>query len=545
MRPIRYTYVSLALMKNHSRRLRRILLWVGGLGLLFALYTSGLSTNPPGFYMDESVTAYNGYLVAHTGAGELGPRFPLFFEMYRDGFVQYFHPVDEYLLAIVFLVFPPSILIVRIYDALVMFSACLLLGLLARRISGQRTIGVIVAALALLTPWLFEVGRLAWEIHLVPLITILYLLAVYRAHGREKWSWLDISLLVSTLVLLTYCYASGRVLGPLMAAGLVFFVTTKRRMAAVATTWLLYGITLIPVFVFSRQHPGALMKRFNEVTYIRPGVPLGEIASQFVKRFLEDQNLTSLLLSGDVLRRHHVPDSGGSFFFATLVLTVIGVVIVIARRRSDPWWRFALYGLAATLVPGAIATYAFHSSRLVAYPVFLLLLTVPALEWLLARDKQKSDLAPLPLFEAGNPRREARQPFRDRAAENVLPLAARLLILCSVLALTAFETYHFQTVFRREGPKRLFEFDVPYKAAYDAAVRQPARPIYLEDGRWGPAYVHALWYAVLEKRPTSEFVHLKSGTRPPPGAVVISSAENCQSCETIMRSYVYQVYKAR
>ena len=150
MRPIRDIYLSLVLMmKNHSRRLRSILLWVAGLALLFALYTSGLSTNPPGFYMDESVTAYNAYLVAHTGAGEFGPRFPLFFEMYRDGFVQYFHPVEEYLLAIVFLFFPPSIHIVRIYDAFVIFAGCVMLGLLATRISGRRTVGVIVTALAL------------------------------------------------------------------------------------------------------------------------------------------------------------------------------------------------------------------------------------------------------------------------------------------------------------------------------------------------------------------------------------------------------------
>ena len=541
MRSVRDTYPSLILMKN-SRRLRRILLWVVGLGLLFALYASGLSTNPPGFYMDESVTAYNAYLVAHTGAGEFGPRFPLFFEMYRDGFVQYFHPVEEYLLAIVFFFFPPSILIVRIYDALVIFAGCLLLGLLARRISGRRTIGVIVAALALLTPWLFEVGRVAWEVHLVPTLTILYLLVVYRAQGKERWSMIDITLLVSALALLTYCYANGRVLGPLMAVGLVFFATTRRRLVAVATTWLFYGMTLIPVFLFSRQHPGALIKRFNEVSYLRPGMPLSEIAGQFVMRFLEDQSLASLLLNGDVHPRHHVPDSGGAFLFGTFILAVIGLLMIIARRLGDPWWRFVLYGLAAAIVPGAIATWAFHSSRLVAYPVFLLLLTVPALEWLLAKDKQKSGLVPSAFHGPGKPLWQERQPLGPGGGAPSRPI--RFLILCSLLALTVVEAYRFQVIVRRDGPKRLFEFDVPYKTAYDAATKQPSRPIYLEDGRWGPAYVHALWYAVLEKRPTSEFVHLKPGTRPPAGAIVISSADNCQSCETLMRSYVYLVYKS-
>lgn len=530
-------------MNNRSRRIVRISVWVVGLGLLFAVYTSGLSHNPPGFYMDESVTAYNAYLVAHTGAGELGPRFPLFFEMYRDGFVQYFHPVEEYLLAIVFLFLPPSILLVRLYDAFLMFSACLLLGLLARRISGRRTIAVIITALALVTPWLFEVGRVGWEVHLVPLLTVLYLLAVYHAHGKEKWSLLDIGMLVGALALLTYCYASGRVLGPLMAAGLVFFATTRRRAVAVAAAWLLYGVTLVPAFLFNRHHPGALIKRFNEVSYIRVGMPLSEFVPQFVRRFLEDQSLTGLLQVGDVHPRHHVPGSGGPFFFAVFILVMMGLAIVLARRRSDPWWRFVIYGLAAAVVPGAITTWTYHEMRLVAYPVFLLVLTVPALEWLLAR-KREPTLVPSRGPEPGKPVWEDGQALGSGIGESAVPRSARLLILSSLLAFTVVETYWFQTVYRREGPKRLFEFDVSYKDAYDAAVKQPTRPIYLEDGKWGPAYVHALWYATLEKRPTSQFANLKPGTRPPAGSVVISTADTCERCETIMRAYVYHVYKA-
>jgi hypothetical protein len=60
----------------------RILLWVAALILLFSLYTWGITKNPPGFYLDESATAYNAYLVSRTGAGEFGPRFPVLFQEY-------------------------------------------------------------------------------------------------------------------------------------------------------------------------------------------------------------------------------------------------------------------------------------------------------------------------------------------------------------------------------------------------------------------------------------------------------------------------------
>lgn len=530
-------------MKSSYKRLIPILCWIVGLGLLFAIYASGLSRNPPGFFLDESCTAYNAYLLAHTGAGEIGPRFPIFFEVYRGEYVQYYHPVEEYLLAIVFLLFSPSILVVRMYDAVVMFAACLLLGHLAWRISGRRLIGVIIALIALATPWLFEVGRLAWEVHLVPFLTILFLHAAYRANGKERWSLLDMTLLASTLALLTYSYASGRILGPLLAAGLVFFATTKRRIVGVVTTWVLFGITLIPVFLFSQQHPGVLLKRFIEVSYLRFTIPLTENLFRFVKRFLEDQSLTGLLMTGDEHARHHVQGSGGAFFISAFVLVLIGLFIVIVRRRRDPWWRFVLYGLVASIVPGAITNWPFHFLRLVAYPIFLLLLAVPGLEWLLAR-KQGTVPRPSPGDQL------ATAPPADGPAvgfeiySGSLPRYARMLVLCSLLGLAVFETYSFQKIYRRDGPKREGEFDVPFKEAYDVAVKQPVRPIYLEDGRWGPAYIHALWYATVEKRPTSEFVVLAPGKKPPSGAVVISTSDVCENCETIRRAYIYHVYKA-
>jgi hypothetical protein len=516
-------------MKSGSRRrLLRILCWAIGLSLLFAVYTSGISKNPPGFFIDESCTAYNAYLLAKTGAGELTPRFPFFFEVYRGIYVQYYHPIDEYLLAFVFLLHHPSIVLVRMYSAFLMFSACLLLGLLAKRISGRNVVGIIIAAIALATPWLFEVGRLAWEAHLVPLLTVLFLHALYRAHLRERWGVSDITLLILTLGLLTYCYASGRVLGPLMAAGLIFFATTWRRFFAVAATWILYALILLPAVLFNRSHPGVLMKRFLEVSYIRTTIPMMDNLAVFMRRFLEDQNLTGLLLTGDEHARHHVTGSGGAFFFSAFVLVVIGFFLLIAFRRRDPWWRFIFYGLVAAIVPGAITNWSFHALRLLAWPVFLLVVAVPGLEWLLA--------SKTPILASSSTAPEIPQ--------NLVPRPLRLSFLCVLLALGMVETYWFQTVYRREGPKREGEFDIYYKPAYDVAVQQPSRPIYLEDGRWGPAYIHALWYATLEKRPTSEFTYLESGEKPPQGAVVISTSDVCEGCVTIKRSYIYHVYRA-
>ena len=78
------------------------------------------------------------------------------------------------------------------------------------------------------------------------------------------------------------------------------------------------------------------------------------------------------------------PRFGRSDIFCHLHSGNGGLLLVLARRWRDPWWRFVLYGLAVSIVPGAITDWPFHELRLMAYAVFLVVLTVPALEWLLA-----------------------------------------------------------------------------------------------------------------------------------------------------------------
>jgi hypothetical protein len=114
-----------------------------------------------------------------------------------------------------------------------------------------------------------------------------------------------------------------------------------------------------------------------------------------------------------------------------------------------------------------------------------------------------------------------------------------------LLAATVVQAIDFQVTYRREGPKRLYDFDASYKPLYDAAIAQPQRPIYLENGQWGPAYMHAFWYATVEGRPISEFVRLPDGAKPPSGAIVLSSNSECQNCQAIQKSGVYLLYRAK
>jgi hypothetical protein len=517
----------------------RILLWVAVVFVLFTFYTWGISQNPRGFYLDESATAYNAYLVSRTGAGEFGPRFPLLFQQFAVSNATYVNPLAIYLMAIVFRFVPPSIFVARMSAAFWMFAACLLLGVLAKRISSQRKIGIVVAGSTLMTPWFFELGRLVFDAHLSAFTIVVFLLAAYRLQSKQIWDWRDIATVAGGLALVTYGYFAGRVLAPLFALGLLLLATTKRNVVDVFKIWLAYGLTLVPLVLFDRSHSGVITKRLSEVSYIKPGVPWKETAYEFVRRYLEDQSLTPLLMTGDYHPRHHVQGSGGPIFFATFILAMIGVWLIVACCWREPWWRFIVYGLGVSILPGAITNEPFHQVRLMAYPVFLLVLTIPALEWLLAPDEPKQ--SPYTTSQ------EAHSGGRGRAAvvSHDLSRPIRLGFLGILLVATVAQAIDFQLTFRREGPERINEFDVPYKAAYDAAVAQPQRPIYLENGMWGPAYMDAYWYATVEDRPISEFVRLAVGARPPSGTIVLSSNSECQNCQPIQKSGCYLLYRAK
>lgn len=501
-----------------------------GMALLFSIYVWGIGENPPGFYVDESGLAYNAYLVSTTGAGEFGPRFPLFFQLYSDGFTQYSNPTQIYLLALTFKIFGPGILTARLLAATSVFAASLLLGLLAARVSGRRVVGIIVGAFALLTPWLFEVGRLVLETFFYPMAVVLFLWAVYNAQRKDKWTWAGVLSVVSTLTLLTYSYTIGRLLGPLLALSLISFAVSRSRLWSIFKTWGLYGLTLIPLAVFVKQNPD-ITTRFYLLSYLKPENSYFEILFRFAGRFIGDLNPIKLIVTGDINPRHHLPDALGSFFAITLILAVAGIVIVLIRHRTDPWWRFVLLGLLASVVPGALTVDSLHTLRMIACPIFLLLLIVPALELLFENKASEVEVDRVNKSEVIN----------KAAKASIFPVPLRHGILAAILTCTVMEASYFHWKYYQEGPNRREYFDADYKPLYDAAVEQPKRPIYLVDD-WQPAYIHSFWYATLEGRDIGEFVHLPYRQRPPAGAIVLSAEQDCANCEMIKESDEYSLY---
>lgn len=508
--------------------------------LLYIFYLYGLGTNPPGFFLDESCLAYNAYLISQTGTSEFGVRFPLFFQCFTDVHVQYANPTHIYLLALPYLVFSPSVLTARIFAATMVFAASILLGVLSCRISGRREVGVIVAVTAIFTPWLFEISRLVLEVFFYPLAVVLFLLCLHQAYRRGKWKLVDNVLLASTLALLTYSYTIGRLLGPLLAFGLIIFAVNKLALWGVIKTWLLYGLTLIPLIAVYFLHPEVIVKRFNDVSYLFSDKPIWEIAGQFAGYYFEDISLRFLLFEGDQNLRHHVPGMG-EILLVTIILAVAGIVLILVRHRANYWWRYVLYGLFVSVIPGALTGDRFHSLRMVAFPIFLLLVTVPALSWLLADTGAR--LKSLEYFRSRIAETdrdgESRVPWW-RGVADFDPWRGGVLIL--LLAFTLVQAVFFQRQFQRSIPNRGFVFDSGYSQLLNEALSVGVRPVYLEDGVFGPAYIHGYWYGAILGVDRSNFVHLEPRELPPEGSIVLSSNDACSNCEIMSRQGNYILY---
>ena len=312
-----------------------------GRGLLLALVAfavlvlvvqfTGLTDRPTGFYLDESSFAWNAWSLVTTGADEHGRSWPIFFESFGDWKTAPY----IYLLAAVFAVTGPSILAARVLSASAGVAAVAAMGALAYRMTGRPLVAVLTAAMTLLLPWTFEPTRLAMEVALMPALVGGFLLALHaRPPGSSRWS---IVLLAAILALITYTYTLGRLLGPLLALGLLVYAS-RDRWRAVAGTWLVYGLFLVPFLLFNLFTPDALLVRLNEAGYL--GRPLPEVAGTFVAQFLGNLDPYRLLVTGDPNERHHVHGIGGSMLVGVLGFALIGIVVAIRRFTTEPFLRY-------------------------------------------------------------------------------------------------------------------------------------------------------------------------------------------------------------
>ena len=166
------------------------------------------------------------------------------------------------------------------------------------------------------------------------------------------------------------------------------------------------------------------------------------------------------------------------------------------------------------LVPASLTTDEWHAQRLITFPIFLTVLTVPALAWLAE--------------SAATPR----------------VTVARRGLLAVLGAAILVQGLYFQVGFNKLAPDRYGWLDGEFPQIFTEALATNANPIYLADGVV-PAYIHAYWYGVLQGIPLTRFVHLKPDQPPPSGATVLSGESQCSGCIVLSSRGFFKLYIAK
>jgi hypothetical protein len=485
------------------RRSGLFLLSLVVLAVAFSFWKAG--HNPPGYYIDEASISYNAHTISQTGQDEFATPWPLYFRAFGD----YKNPVYVYLLAGIYRLTGPSILAARFFSVTLGLLAAGALGYLSWRITRHRGVALLTSLFVMLTPWHFEISRMVLEVALYPLVLAFLLLSLHWAASCPRWTASQILCLAAVLSLVTYTYSIGRLLGPLLALGLILFATRLRRVA-IALTWVAYGITLVPLFLFNRSHPGALSDRFRIITYLDAEASLVENALSFGQKFIENLNPWRLFVTGDPNPEQIAHIQGAPLLSLAIgVLVVLGLVVVIRQPGRDAWWHFVIYGSIAAVIPASLTKEPVHMLRLSPLMVFLFVLAIPGIEYLYA----------------GNKRRQV-----------LLGVVTLLLVAQGAVFATQFQA-------GMHSKRRLRQFDHGYPdQIFARAIAMPNRPIYLADALWIPGYIQANWNAVLRRFPLDQLVRLGPDEPPPEGGLVISTEENCPRCDVVATSEFYTLY---
>jgi hypothetical protein len=461
-------------------------------------------SNPPGYHRDEAALSLNAYTLSTGLRDEDGARLPLFFRSFED----YKSPLYPYLLAGIFRITGPDAQVARGLSATLVLAAVLLLGLLAQRLTGSSVVSVLTVVVAGLTPWLFELGRVAIEASTQPLIVVLLLLALERTYRLERYRVADGLVAGALIGLLTYSYTGSRLLGPLLAAALVVF-GGRGRWRFVLSAWATLLVALVPMGIYAIRHPGTLTARYEATTIARDGLSGVRLGLQAVGNWLRDINPWHWATAGDPAPYIH--NGGyGAFFGGVVVLALAGIVLVLRRRRADLWWRYVLLATLLVPVPAALTVDRFNAIRLAVLPVFMLVLAIPALDALVAA---------------------LRRSWPARIA----------VVLLAVSVGVQFA--QFLDMYRTRGPARL----VLYDAGVRPLLEQPfasGEVIHVDYDDRG-AQAQARWHAAVAGLPQSRIVVLPDGGIPPPGSIVLSLFQECDYvCEELARWEDYRLARA-
>ena len=442
-----------------------------GLGAILAVVAFQLwitPSNPPGFHRDEAALSLNAYTLSTGLRDEDGARLPLFFRSFDD----YKSPLYPYLLAGVFRITGPDAQVARGLSAVLVIAAILLLGWLAWRLTGSTVVAVDdrrpcrADALAL-RAWSgghrsLDSAPASRPAARRPRAD----LAARPVSGRRRHRRRRAARISHVRV-----HGEPPARAPFRgcAGGLRWpgSLALRRLRPGVHSPWLSSRWVSTRSGIPVRSRPDTRRRR-SRATACR--------ASGSYDRLSATGSGTSTRGTGPlpgIRRRTSTTAATARVFLAVVALALASVVLVLRRKREDRWWRFVLLATLLAPIPAALTVDRFNAIRLVALPVLLLVLAIPALDAVVS------------------------------AARMSWP--ARVVVVLFAVSV-GVQFAQFLHEYRTRGPARLVLFEAGVAPLLEEPLAS-GETIYLDYDDRG-AHAQARWYAAEAGLPS------RSGRRP-------------------------------
>jgi hypothetical protein len=319
---------------------------------------SGLGDSPPGFFMDEATPAVHAMCLAQTGKNVDGLEWPLYSRAAGGGH----HPLTLLVFEIGWMkVFGNSREAIRAVPAFWIMLTALALFLVAREIAvmvppsgdeasarASRAFPWLTLLAAMVSPWSFQFGRVAWEAPLAPALMMLGIWALFRCDrsGRSPVAWAVLAGLLGAGSMITY--PPLRVTVPLAYFTLGMVLLALRSgwrsrlllLRALALGAIVAAVCLAPTLMMLSE--GKINGRMNNVAIWRPDWVSEHAGSaprwMFLLETFLDNVLTHLrpsflIFQGDASLRSSAHVSGQLSPVDLLAIAfALGAVAVVAYR---------------------------------------------------------------------------------------------------------------------------------------------------------------------------------------------------------------------
>jgi len=331
------------------------------IGLVLVVKLVGLTTAPPGFFLDEAIAAANAICLKETGRSESNVLRPIFFP--APGTV--FPPTLIYFNALWSLLFGDSPWAFRLSAAF--FSVLSLAGVYKLvRLFASKEAALLAVVLMGFSPPLFQFGRIAWEASQTPAFLIWGMYFFFRSSVVKD------GMIAGVLMsLAAYSYSPARAfILPFLPLALLAKVRRKQFVwswfFAVILSFLIISIPLIRA-IFDAD----LQSRFDLVIITNPNYlaenggsdPLN-VLRLFIWNLLRHLSPQFLFLTGDINPRHST-QIWGEISLPELVTLFTGFAFLICRALRDrslnclktgnaPWALFFFLLFFLGLVPAAL-----------------------------------------------------------------------------------------------------------------------------------------------------------------------------------------------